>query len=488
MLSITNTGRRMSNRKNEEGQVLVLFAGGVIVILGIAALVFDVGQALVDRRTEQNAADAAALAGARYIPTSTGTYQGLCSAAPRSAALKQVDTACDAATQYLIDDHLSATVTVKYPPGPESQFSDLPTNIEVQINATRPSFFAGVFGIANRQTGAMAVAANSSGYSLPYSFLALDPCGTSSVSGNGSITANGTVHLDSSCNPALTITGNGALNSPECDAVGTVSVSGNGVPCTTVKTGVQKSGDPLQSLPAPAVPTYLGKIVKEGGNKNPANCGYTYGALSSTVTSPSGLGCQFSSSFKNGTYRMYPGYYPGGLVLQAGTFYMEPGIYYIGGGGLSVNGNGAVLTSVNTGTTVFGGGVLLYNGAFNNDDPLFCSGGVTTGCPGPMTFNGSSAIVNLKPIQTTIYTNIVIFGDRTTAAAITLNGSSTNLNISGTIYAPLSLVTVTGSGAVSIAVQVIAYDFNVTGSPGSSLTVTYSSGGVFQLTGVGLVQ
>jgi hypothetical protein len=466
----------------------VLFAGGVVVILGIAALVFDVGQSLVDRRTEQNAADAAALAGARYITPTSGTYQGLCSAAPQSAALKQVDTACDAATQYLIDDHLSATITVKYPPGPESEFSDLPTNIEVQISATRPSFFAGVFGIANRQTGAMAVAANSSsGYPLPYSFLALDPCGTSSVSGNGSITANGTVHLDSSCNPALTITGNGALNAPECDAVGTVSVSGNGVPCTTVKTGVQTSGDPLRELPAPALPTNLGRIVKEPGeNKNPANCGYTYGALSSTVTSPSGLGCQFNSSFKNHTYRMYPGYYPGGLVLQGGTFYMEPGIYYIGGGGLSMSGNGSVLTSVNTGTTVFGGGVLLYNGAFNVAS--FCRGGVTTGCPGAMTFNGSSAIVNLKPIQTTIYKNIVIFGDRTTAAAITLNGSSTNLNIAGTIYAPLSLVTVTGSGPVSIGVQVIAYDFNVTGSPGSSLTVTYSSGGVFQLTGVGLVQ
>lgn len=481
----------MSNRKNEEGQVLVLFAGGVIVILGIAALVFDVGQALVDRRTEQNAADAAALAGARYIPTSTGTYQGLCSAAPRSAALKQVDTACDAATQYLIDDHLSATVTVKYPPGPESQFSDLPNNIEVQINATRPSFFAGVFGIANRQTGAMAVAANSSGYSLPYSFLALDPCGTSSVSGNGSITANGTVHLDSSCNPALTITGNGALNSPECDAVGTVSVSGNGVACTTVKTGVQTSGDPLQSLPAPAVPTTLGSIVAEPGEKKaPVNCGYVYGAPSLTVTTPPAV-CTFDSSYNKPTshkYRMFPGYYPGGLQLNAGTFYMEPGIYYIGGGGLTMGGNGAVITSVDKGTTVFGGGVLLYNGAFNNDDPLFCSGGVITGCPGPMTFNGSSAVINLKPIQTGIYTNIVIFGDRTTAAPITLNGSSTNLNISGTIYAPLSLVTVTGSGAVSIAVQVIAYDFKVTGSPGSSLTVTYSSGGVFQLTGVGLVQ
>jgi Putative Flp pilus-assembly TadE/G-like len=480
----------MSKREGEQGQVLVLFAGGVIVILGIAALVFDVGQALVDRRTEQNAADAGALAGARYIPTATGTYQGLCSARTAAqiadAQLKQVNTACDVAIQYLAADHMSATVTVKYPPGPESQFSALPNNIEVQVGATRPSFFSGVFGRRNQSTGAMGVAANSSGYSLPYSFLALDPCGTSSVTGNGSITANGTVHVDSACNPALQISGNGALHAPECDTVGTESVSGNGVPCTINKSGVQTSGDPLADLPAPALPTNLGIIAKEPGEaKNPANCGYTYGALSSTVTTPPGV-CTFPSSFSGHTYRMSPGYYPGGLQLLAGTFYMEPGIYYFGGGGLSMGGNGAVVTSVNSGTTVFGGGVLLYNGSFHVAS--FCSGGVTTGCPGPMSFNGSSAVVNLKPIQTTIYKNMVIFGDRTTAAAITLNGSSTNLNISGTVYAPKSLVTVNGSGATSIAVQVIAYDFQVTGSPGSSLTVTYSSGGVFQLTGAGLVQ
>jgi hypothetical protein len=474
---------------SESGQALVLFAGAIVVILGMAALVFDLGQSLVDRRTEQNAADAGALAGARYIPTATGAYQGLCSARTAgqiaSASLRQVNAACDVAIQYLAADGLSAVVTVKYPPGPESTFSGLPNNIEVKIDATRPSFFAGVMGILSQHTGAMGVASNSSGYSLPYSFLGLDPCGTSSVTGNGNITANGTVHLDSSCNPALRITGNGALHAPECDSVGTASVSGNGVPCSIMKSGVQVSGDPLRELPMPSVPTTLGRIVKEPGSKNPATCGWVYGAATSTVTTPPGV-CSFPASFKNNFYRMYPGYYPGGLQLQGGTFYMEPGIYYLGGGGLVLNGNGAVLTSVNTGTQTFGGGVLLVNGAFHVAS--FCAGGVTTGCPKPMTFNGSSAVASLLPIQTGTYKNMVIFGDRTTAAAISLNGSSTNLNISGTVYAAKSLVSVSGSGATSIAVQVIAYDFAVTGSPGSSLTVTYNSAKVFQLTGVGLVQ
>jgi uncharacterized membrane protein len=57
----------MKKRQQERGQVLVLFAGGVVVLLTVAALAFDVGMMLLERRDEQNAADAAALAGARYI-------------------------------------------------------------------------------------------------------------------------------------------------------------------------------------------------------------------------------------------------------------------------------------------------------------------------------------------------------------------------------------------------------------------------------------
>ncbi len=47
----------------------LLFAGGLVALLLVAALAFDVGMMLVERRDEQNAADAAALAGARHVLT-----------------------------------------------------------------------------------------------------------------------------------------------------------------------------------------------------------------------------------------------------------------------------------------------------------------------------------------------------------------------------------------------------------------------------------
>ncbi len=46
------------------GQVLVLFALGLVGLLAAAGIAFDAGRFLMERRSLQNAADAAALAAA----------------------------------------------------------------------------------------------------------------------------------------------------------------------------------------------------------------------------------------------------------------------------------------------------------------------------------------------------------------------------------------------------------------------------------------
>lgn len=57
----------MRRRKGERGQALVLFAGGLTVVLVAAGLVVDGGVAFHNRREAQNEADLAALAGTREI-------------------------------------------------------------------------------------------------------------------------------------------------------------------------------------------------------------------------------------------------------------------------------------------------------------------------------------------------------------------------------------------------------------------------------------
>ena len=61
---------RMGRR--DSGQVLVIFAGGLLTLLVIAALVIDLGFTMAIRRSEQDAADAGAIAAARFIRTGAG--------------------------------------------------------------------------------------------------------------------------------------------------------------------------------------------------------------------------------------------------------------------------------------------------------------------------------------------------------------------------------------------------------------------------------
>ena len=56
------------SRRHQRGQMLVIFAGALVLIMAISALVVDLGFVFMLRRQEQNAADPGAVAAARYIP------------------------------------------------------------------------------------------------------------------------------------------------------------------------------------------------------------------------------------------------------------------------------------------------------------------------------------------------------------------------------------------------------------------------------------
>lgn len=56
--------------RRESGQALILAAAAMVVVIGMAAMAIDVGMFLHEKRDLQNAADAAALAGAQDLPAS----------------------------------------------------------------------------------------------------------------------------------------------------------------------------------------------------------------------------------------------------------------------------------------------------------------------------------------------------------------------------------------------------------------------------------
>jgi hypothetical protein len=67
----------MSVRKSESGQAIVLMALSLVVIMGMAALVVDVGNWYHTKRRLQGTADAAALAGAQLLPQDSSGAQAM---------------------------------------------------------------------------------------------------------------------------------------------------------------------------------------------------------------------------------------------------------------------------------------------------------------------------------------------------------------------------------------------------------------------------
>jgi Flp pilus assembly protein TadG len=63
--------------KNERGQAFVVMALSLMMVIGMAALVLDVGHWFRDKRRLQGTADAAALAGAQKLPTDQSGAQSL---------------------------------------------------------------------------------------------------------------------------------------------------------------------------------------------------------------------------------------------------------------------------------------------------------------------------------------------------------------------------------------------------------------------------
>jgi hypothetical protein len=287
-LANRSQGLRRSHRDGQRGQILLIFAGGLIAFLAVAALVFDVGQNLFDWRAQRNAADAAALAGSRYIADpaclaspSLGNCPGATQAALQVAELNgygdgSTNCAPPASGKGEVCVHIPAIAA----PQDGYSYAGLPGFLQVDIHTDRPSFFAAVLGVLKQNVDALAIAGNSDNVVPPYSMLSLKescpPDGPGGqVGGNGDVTVGGTVvvNADSSCDPALLVNGNGSLIAPECDVVGGAQEAGNGDMaggCDPV-VPFDGTGDPLGNIdpgPMPGTPAAV-EILSWNTNGTP---------------------------------------------------------------------------------------------------------------------------------------------------------------------------------------------------------------------------
>ncbi|HET9852408.1 MAG TPA: pilus assembly protein TadG-related protein [Candidatus Limnocylindrales bacterium] len=479
----------------ERGQVLVLFAGGVLTLLIVAALAFDVGMMLLERRDQQNAADAAALAGARYV------FEPDC-VAPTWTCTEARAAAISVALANGYDDaDPSESVAIQIP-ADNGRYIGLPNFIEVDINAERPSIFGGVIGQGVWPVSVFAVATNDQDLSFPFSMMALNKtaCKAMQVSGTGEVTAYGNIQSNSNGSDCVgdpigfSRTGGGTIDiiadDATCRSAGEIQDQGSGeMTCTPAENSFALP-DPLAGLEDPAKPplapamTFVGPGLQTSlpNDHFPKDCpGDTTRAPSET--NPQQCKLAETGAYQNKAWILYPGLYPAGLEVTGGTTaYLMPGVYWIGGGGIRVATGGSIISieQVSNATVAlpthatwntWDSGVLIFNSRL----------GPSAG--GNINFNGDGARLLLKPLSLTVddtdpycvlycqFNDLVLYQDRTLSTTVTLNGSASEAEVAGIIYIPGGLLTLNGNSGSLTVDQVIADQFLINGNNGNILVL-----------------
>ena len=394
-----------------KGTVVVAVAISLVALFGILALSVDSGLLMDKRRQVHCTADAAALAAASDMYARWWTNKGLDpGGTARASAL-----ATAAANGYTngVD---GCTITVNIPPlsGP---FINMAGHAEVIINHVQPRYFSRVFGTQGVVYGARAVSRGRRS-AIDNAIIVLAPGGKGSLNagGNGAISVTGSaIQVNSSDISAMIANGNGTMTADRFLVAGSpgYTTPGGGSFAGPIVPNSKPIPDPLAYLPVPDPST----MTVESTNKT-----------------------QISG---NRTVKLKPGVYKDGISITGGTVNLDPGIYYMDGGGFSLSGQ----------ANLYGTGVMIYNAPKSNSDTISLSGGGNC---------------SLWPMLTGPYQGVLLFQDRTSTAPVSVSGSSgASLTLNGTFYCASATLNVTGNGTQqTIGSQYISYNL-VLGGNGS---------------------
>jgi Flp pilus assembly protein TadG len=434
--------RRFFGADSDGGQAIVMIAIVFMALLFAVGLSIDAGQLYAAKRTQQEASDAAAFAGAVVL------YQGGTVLQATQAAIN------DATRNGYTDGTNSTTVTVN---GSATASSNGPTS--GAYVGESPIMHVEV--IIVRQVKTTLVPAEA----------AFNPVRARGVA--GSETGNNgfpIMALNTSCaGPALTVSNNEDIH-----------VYGGGIvsnSCNASAVSGFSSGQDLQICalpPAPCTPNSFALLTVGGttGNTFPGGVAVTTGqtAFSDPFAGwpkPSGKSYNGINTLPTdpakiaGTNTAPEGIYTGtlsGVDLCHGIYILKGGGF---GGDIARDTNAAHIDA-NTGTPC-DGNVLLYNTTTNF--PL------ATGTCSGMGANGSHPIT-IRPMTTGPYKNMAIYQDPTCTTSLSIGGNNL-LDVGGTIYMPKGTISLNGNPATITGGQLIANNIDV---QNGNLTVTFTAG------------
>ena len=537
----------MHRPNSSRGQVVLITAFALVVLIGIAALVIDIGFSVMLRRQEQNAADPGAVAAARFIADDQTINMAMGEAAACHYARQNHFFA--SATQDVIgangcipaNDAYGAFLDVIYPPNSlAGEFAGNTGMVQVIISRQQETFFGRIFGQSEVTVTTDAVAARQRGETNTHSLISLKPdgCDVALVRGNGTVKVyaapgytgpGGYVQVNSSCGNstaddncstsstgALKINGTAKLSAPK------VSVHGGCTGKSDQPLGVPPGSDPLDEAAAQMTDPLAGLLFPPWDTSLPGGkCGQTGAATTAAASQGCGGGgsalpwkpsadsaCPGMPAAHD-CIELNPGIYYGGWDIGSKVrVTLKPGIYVIAGGGIKIGSSGS-LDSLAGGSAP--APVLIYN----TDNPVYassCPAG-TRRCQAELNLNAQVAlkITGLRrdqpcpPVTPAVMTDpgcpfggMVIWYDAAGsqpagAGLVKINGGS-ELFISGTIYAPRAHVDIAGNSGTNCgtgtetqmaAVQIVSWTWDLGGT--GDLCMPYDPTKLYKLNYQGLV-
>jgi hypothetical protein len=409
--------------RNESGQVIIIAALSMTVVLGLVALATDIGVLFRERELLQNAADSAAVAGAAELNYGDWKFAA------------QTDSSQNGIT----DKVNGAVVTINNPPlsGPNAGDTGY---VEAIVSQPQSTFFMTMFRSSSTMVSARAVAGSAA---TPSCIDTLQQSPTvpgkkgpvaipgMALSGSANLTLSKCGIVDGATgSDALDVSGGGSgtnpnvwISAPSLGVGGTVNY-GNGVPTNLPAVPITNIAtpiiDPLASLVSPPPASY-----------------YASGCISSNITanttigpsSPSGHVCYNSLTATKGS-----------PVIT-----LNPGLYIFNGSG----GAGSNALDIESGTVFSGTGVTFYfvNGA-------------------GFTFD-RGATANISAPTAGQYLGILFYQDASDSASDSFQGGSVG-NLDGIFYLPNANFTLANGAAATFTTDFVVGSFAMSGA--TSLT------------------
>jgi Putative Flp pilus-assembly TadE/G-like len=340
-----------TSRNQETGQSLYIAAASLVVLVGFLGLGIDMGALRYEKRLQQTAADAAAIAGANNLAFGSGITVGAQNASAANGFTNTAEAISNCGASAAIG---TVCVQINNPPasGPHGCNGGTCDGgyVEALVSAVHPTYFMKIFGVTKETVTARAVATNISDDNGGCLYL-LGP--TSGFTGNGGGNKGGLIA------PTCGIVDNGSFrtNGPFPVCAGSIGVAGSGTgggglgSCSVSDpgSGVTCSDQSVSTCPAP-IPAAANPLT-----------------LLTIPTQPSPAPCS-GNCFNPGTYTSQI------KVTGNGSYVFNPGIYALDGGGFVCHGT----------PTIRGTGVMFY---LKNGATFDCSGNSSVGLTAPTASN-----------------------------------------------------------------------------------------------------